>query len=191
MTGAVDDRDGRGLRRAALVLACAFTALGGTFIAAEAVSDPGGATGVALIALWAVPLAGLALLAWHRPERAAVVLAGLTAAAVAASVWFAVDPGSWRAFEDDHGPLRAIGAFVLVLPLALLGRRRPRLAGWCLLGVGLVPTLVAVAGRPQGSGSMRAVALPALVIGILHLMDAAAAGPAVTPPGRRRPAGSG
>ena len=67
------------------------------------------------------------------------MLAGLTAATIVVSVWFAVDPGSWRSFEDDHGPVRAIAAFVLVLPLALLGRRRPRLAGWCLLAVGLMP----------------------------------------------------
>ena len=65
--------------------------------------DPGGLAGVGLVLLWAVPLAGLALLAWKRPERAVIVLGVLTGAVIAVALSFAVAPSSWRSFRIAMG----------------------------------------------------------------------------------------
>jgi len=158
----------------ALGFACLFGLFAWFFIAGEAMSDPGGLRGAGLVALWTVPWAALAVFAWFRPERATVVLAFLTAAVVVLAVWFALDPGGWRSFENGHGPVRAIGVFVLMLPLALLAWRRPRIAGWMLLIVGLVPVLAAsVAGGAGRAGlsSTLAVGAPAAIDGILYLLS--------------------
>ncbi|MGC9974227.1 MAG: hypothetical protein ABSC36_02395 [Gaiellaceae bacterium] len=134
-------------------------------------SDPGGLRGAGLVALWTVPWAVLAVFAWFRSERATAVLEFLTAAVVVLAVWFALDPGGWRSFENAHGPVRAIGVFALMLPLALLGWRRPRVAGWMLLIVGLVPVLAASVSRGAGHASMMAVGAPAAIDGILYLLS--------------------
>jgi hypothetical protein len=159
------------LRRVALVLACLFSLLAWFFIAGETMSDPGGLRGAGLVALWTAPLAGLAVIAWYRPARATEVLGLFTAALVGLAAWFTIDTGGWRSFENGHGPVRAIGVFVLLLPLALLGWRRPRVAGWMLLIVGLVPGLAAFATERAGMPSIVAVAIPATIVGILYLLS--------------------
>jgi hypothetical protein len=166
--------DSRVLRSLALGFACLVTAMGSAFIAGYAMDDPGGLEGVGLVLLWAVPLGVLALLAWQRPERAVVVLEVLTAAVIAVAVSFAVAPSNWRSFENGHGPVRAIGVFVLMLPVAILGWHRPRLAGWMLLIIGVVPMVLST--TPQGSGSMRAIAVPAAIDGAIFLLASVRAG---------------
>ena len=174
--GSTDGLTGsRLVRSLALGFACLVTVMGSAFIAGEAMDDPGGLEGVGLVLLWAVPLAGLALLAWRRPERAVIVLEVLTAAVIAVAVAFAVAPSSWWSFENGHGPVRAIGVFALMLPIAVLGWRRPRPAGWMLLTIGVVPMVVSA--TPQGSGSMRAVALPAAIDGAIFLLASVRARP--------------
>jgi hypothetical protein len=161
-----------GLRRAGLVFACLFSVLAWFFIAGEAMSDPGGLKGAVLVVSWSAPLAALGALAWYRPARGTTVLGDLTLALVVASVWFAADPQGWRSFENGHGPVRAIGLFVLMLPLALLGWRRPHVAGWMLLLVGLLPMILASTARSAGVSSMTAIAVPATIDGILYLLSA-------------------
>ena len=161
-----------GLRLAGLVFASLFGAVASLFIAGEAMSDPGGLAGAALVASWSVPLAALGALAWYRPARATIVLGGLTLAVVVGSVWFAASTQSWRSLENGIGPVRAIGLFVVMMPLALLGWRRPHVAGWMLLTVGLIPMVAASTGRSAGVGSLTAVAVPAMIDGILYLLSA-------------------
>lgn len=102
-------------------------------------------------------------------------------------MWFAVDPGAWRSFEDAHGPVRAIGVFVLMLPLALLGWRRPRLAGWMLLTVGLVPALAVSTTGLEGFHSTMAVGVPAMIDGVLYLLSSVSTGHTARRPGGSRP----
>ena len=167
----VDLRGSKGLRRVGLGFACLFGCFAWLFIAGEAMSDPGGLVGVRLVALWTVPLGGLVVFAWYRPGPATAVLEFLTAAVVVLAVWFALDPGGWRSFENGHGPVRAIGVFVLMLPLALLGWRRPRIAGWMLVIVGLVPVLAVSVAGGGGINSTMAVGTPAAIDGIIYLLS--------------------
>ena len=163
------------LRSLALGFACLVTVMGSAFIAGEAMDDPGGLEGVGLVLLWAVPLAGLALLAWKRPERAVIVLEVLTGLVIFVAAAFAVAPSSWRSLENGHGPVRAIGIFVLMLPVALLGWRRPRLAGWMLLIIGLGSMIASATSH--GSASIGAIALPASIDGAVFLLASVRAGP--------------
>lgn len=169
---AVGGRGSPALRRAGLVFACLFGALACVFTAGEAMSDPGGLRGLALVASWSIPLAALGAHAWYRPARATTVLAALTVAVVVGSVWLAADPQGGRSFEEGIGPVRAIGLLVLLPPLALLGWRRPGVAGWMLLIAGLAPMILASDGRPAGGGPMTAVAVPVVLDGILYLLSA-------------------
>jgi hypothetical protein len=87
----------------------------------------------------------------------------LSAAVIGVSVWFALNPQAWRAFEDRHGPIRAIVAFVLVAAIAVLGLKRTAVAGVLLLVVGVVPLAVSSLGSLLGFASLSVVsAAPAI-----------------------------
>jgi hypothetical protein len=171
-------RASRALRWTGLLFGCGYGAMAWLFAAGETATDPGGSAAVGLVALWTVPLAALALLAWYRPGRAARLLAFLTGAVVVVGAWFALAPGSWRSFEHGHGPLRALALLVLLVPLALLGWRSPAPAGLMLLVIGIAPLLAASAASGAGGrSSLLAVALPAALDGLLYLLAAAFARP--------------
>lgn len=178
----------RWFRAAAITLMSLFTALAGMFIAGEALTDPGGWPAVGLIAAWLLPLLGLAALAALRPALALAVLSALTVAVLLLHAWFMVDPGSWRSFEDDVGPVRTVAGFVVVVALAVLGWHRPRQAGWLLITLGVLPIVMAVVaadGRlPITSWTI--VGVPAVVTGVLLLL-AARATPAPHPASPARP----
>ncbi|HEX6870906.1 MAG TPA: hypothetical protein VF163_07395 [Micromonosporaceae bacterium] len=175
-------RRARYLRRSAMVVAFGVTILGGLFIAGETFDDPGGWPAVAAMAGGLVPLIALALLAWYRPALAVPTLAVLTAALVALNAWMVVvGPRTWRTWEDNLGPLRAIDAFVLLLPLALLGWRRALAAGLMLLVAAVAPVVALLlvnpeAGAAVGGSSTGAVATPMLALAVLLLTAAAEAG---------------
>jgi hypothetical protein len=73
------------LRRAGFGVMAFVTAFLGLFVVGETFTDPGGWAAVGLIAAWALPLAGLAVLAWYRPGWAARLFAVLVAAAIGIS----------------------------------------------------------------------------------------------------------
>lgn len=173
--------NGKRLRLVGVAFGCLFGSLSVLFVVGELADDPGGATAAGLALLVVLPLVALALLAWFRPTLGGYVLAWLAAALVVVVVWFAVDPGGLRGFENAHGPVRAVSAAMLVPALALLGWRRPQLAGLLLVSLGLVPLLIASAATRTGSSSLAAVALPALIDGVIFLLAAAAHGTRVTP----------
>lgn len=156
------------LRRAALTFMCVSSALIGLFVIGETFDNPGGWRAVGLVALWLVPMAALSVLAWFRPGWAVPVLAVLTAGAVALAIWFAIDPAWWRALEGGAGPLRAVGAFALSLPLGLLGWRRAAWGGALLLVLGVVPAAAGAAAMGMASVSLTVVAAPAMLAGVLY-----------------------
>lgn len=180
----------RFLRRAGAIWMAVFTAFAALFIAGETFSDPGGWKAAGLVALWAIPLAALSAMAWWWPDGAARVLAGLAAVAVAVSVWFAVNPDGWRAFEDHNGPVRAVGSFVLAAAMGVLGVKRTGPAGLLLIALGVVPVAVASLGG-RGVVSLAVVSTPAVIVGALYLASATMArrqlpaDPAWPAPGRR------
>ena len=57
------------------------------------------------------------------------VLGVLTAAVVAGSIWFAVDPQGWRTLEDDIGPVRAWALKRAYQSASLIGGRRQTQSG--------------------------------------------------------------
>jgi hypothetical protein len=176
-------RGSRVLRSLALVVAGLTTLVGGAFATGEALDDPGGVTGAGIVASWLVPLVALTVLAWRRPVLARRMLAGLAAALAAVAVTSAVAADSWRSLEDDHGPVRAIAAFALLLPLAVLGWKQPRSAGALLLVVAIAPVVIPeLGGGPAGAPAL-AGALPAALAGLVLLLAAAVRGPS---PARRR-----
>ena len=170
------------LRRTGLTFICVSTLLIGVFVAAEALSDPGGWRAISLIALWLLPMAGLSALAWFRPGWAAIPLAILTAGTIALAIWYAADPGGWRDFENSIGPVRALVTFTITLPVALLGWRRPVTGGVMLLVLGLAPLAVSALGSGFGAASLTAVSTPPVLTGVLYLFAELTGRRAVSPP---------
>lgn len=164
----------RSLRRVGFALTAVVAGLFGLFLIGETLSDPGGLKGIGLVALWAVPLGLLCLLAWFRPAVAAWALVPLVAAMTSLSIWFAADSGAWRAFENRHGPIRAVLLFALALALALWGLRRTAAAGVMLLVIGIVPITLSSIGH-DGMVSLGAVSSAPLITGLCYLASAAEA----------------
>jgi hypothetical protein len=162
----------RALIWTATAIMAAFTVLAGLFISGYALADPGGSEGIALVASWAVPLAGLAALAWLRPSWAVPVLTVLTALLVVAGIWFAVDSASWRTFENANGPVRAVAVLVVAFPAAVLGLKRTAVAGWLLLAVGFGPIALSALGSLAGVVSLSAISVIPLITGLLYLVAA-------------------
>ena len=162
----------RFLRRAGAAVVAVLVGFFLLFVIGETAADPGGWAAVGLIALWLVPLLGLVWLCRWRPDLAAPLLAGLTGVLRAFMVWTTATADSWRAFEDDHGPVRTIATFVLVAAVGVLGLRRTRTAGVLLLVLGLGPQLIAGASD-LARGSLAAVSSPAVIAGLLYLASAA------------------
>lgn len=159
----------RFLQRSGFVLMAAFTVLAAVWIAGEAFADPGGWQAVGLTAAWVVPLVVLSIVAWRPSRGATAVLGVLTGALIVLNVWVAVDPDPWRAFENGHGPVRAIASFAVAAPIAVLGRRRPLPAAVLLLALAVLPMLLAATSGVAGLGSLSVVSVPPFVTGVLYL----------------------
>jgi menaquinone-dependent protoporphyrinogen oxidase len=160
---------GRFLRHAGLGLTIGYAVLAAVFIAGESVRES---------AVWAAPLLVLAAIAWYRPATATPVLAVASAVVLALSGWFAIAPDAWRSFENGVGPVRALAAFVVAVPLGLLGRSRPGPAGVLLLAVGLGPVALAdLAGIVPifAVTSLSVISAPPVVVGCLYVLSAARA----------------
>lgn len=161
----------------------------GAFIVAETIDDPGGLAAAGLIASWLVPLIGLAVLAWSRPDVAVRVFVVLTVLVLVMTAWAAVQSDAWRSFEDRNGPVRTVAVFLMTAAVAVLGLRRPRQAGWLLVTLGVLPLVVSSLGGRLALGSLAAAVTPALIVGVgylaaAHLADGSAPEPPVHP--RRR-----
>lgn len=159
-------------RQTALLFLAAFTLLTGVFIIAETFSEPGGWQAAGLICLWLAPLAVLSALAWRQPGWATVALAVLLAGVVALAFWYVADPAWWRALEGSHGPIRAVSSFILTLPAALVGWRRPLAGAVLLLVLGTGPVLISAAGSGHAAASLAAVSGPPVLGGVLCLLAA-------------------
>ena len=144
----------------------------GAMLAGETFTDPGGWAAAGLVAAWAVPLAGLVALSWFRPGWAVWVLAVLSAAVIGASIWLALSPQAWRAFEDRHGPIQAVITFVVVAAIAVLGLKRTLAAGTMMVIVGVIPVAVSSLGGLAGAAPLAVVSTMPVITGILYLVSA-------------------
>ena len=164
----------------------AFVVLFGIFIVGETLSDPGGWRAVGLIAIWLIPLVALCLVSWFSPDRAVWFLAPLVTGVIGLSVWFAINQGTWRSFENRHGPIQVVMVFALSAPVALWGLHRTLWAGVMLVMVGAASILVAQAVGRGGSSSLAIASFAPLVTGLLYLaavyQDRGRARPGEIPP---------
>ena len=176
-------------RGTALAFSAACTAVIGLFLMGDTIADPGGWLAAGLIALWLAPLAALAVLAWWQPGWATAALAVLLAGAVALAVWYAADPAGWIGYENQHGPVRAVVSFVLLLPAALTGWRRPLTGSVLLLALALGPVIITAAAGHLAA-SFAATSIPAAIGGLHNLLAVIAARQPVHParPGSAPPA---
>jgi hypothetical protein len=147
-----------------------FTLTAGLFTAGYALDDPGGWRGVTLVAAWLVPLGVLTVIAAEWPRKGGRVLTAAVAIAVLLEV-SALIAGTGRAdLEEGSGPLRAVSAFALATPLAVLGLRRPVAAARLLLILGIA-TVVLSFTRGAGSAPMGAAGVGVVVTGLLYLLS--------------------
>jgi hypothetical protein len=173
----------RFLRRAAFTLMAIFSVFFGLFVVGETLSDPGGWEALGLVASWLLPVAAFCAIAWFGPEWAIRLFAVLIAAVIGMSIWFAVNPDGWRAFEDRHGPIRTVTVFALSVGVALLGLKRAGSAGVMLLVLGTVPILLSSLGSNLAFTSLSVASSPSVVAGVLYLTSWALTG-------RRAPPGT-
>ncbi|MHB1430839.1 MAG: hypothetical protein ACYCVZ_01805 [Streptosporangiaceae bacterium] len=160
------------LRQAGFYVTAGLAFFFGAMLAGETFTDPGGWTAAGLVAAWAVPLAGLAALSWFRPGWAVYVLAALSATVIGVSVWIAVSPQAWRAFEDRHGPVQAVITFVVVAAIAVLGLKRTFAAGILMVAVGVIPVVVSSLGGLAGAAPLAVASTAPVITGVLYLVSA-------------------
>ena len=143
------------------------------FVAGEALTDPGGWAGVALVVVWALPLGALAVLGFTRPDQVRAVFVVLTGAVAAMTLWFVLDRHGWSSFEDRHGPVRTIASFALLFALSFYAWKRPWSGGWMMLIVSVLP--LAVAARSPGFAAMALLNSTSALCALLFLWSASLA----------------
>jgi hypothetical protein len=161
----------RVLRYVAFILMVLFTVTASSLTAAYAMDDPGGWRGAALIAAWLVPLILLTIVAWRSPTQAVPVLAVATGLVVLLHAWAFIAGPAWGPVEDRIGPVRAVAAFTVAGPLAVLGLRRAAAAGWAMLALGLLPAVLSARVGP-GSSPVLLVTVLVTTAGLLYLLSA-------------------
>ncbi|WCI09493.1 hypothetical protein PJ267_07795 [Arthrobacter sp. OVS8] len=162
-----------------------FTVLASIFIAGYALQDPGGNAGLLMTLAWVVPMLVLAVAAWFWPAPTAPLLLALASAFIAACVWLAFDPAALREFISENGPVIAVSVVALAFPAAVLGLQRAALAGWLLVGLGVLPLLITVIGRSGGVSSLAAASVVPLIAGISYLVSARMASGSTSPGNQR------
>jgi hypothetical protein len=150
-----------------------FLGLAGLMVAGYTLTDPGGWTGLALTAAWLVPMLGLSVLAFYRPDAATPVLAAAALLPLGFGVWTLVDYAGARDWEDQSGPVSLVFILMVALPLAVEGLSRPTPAGWMLIGITVVPLVLAVIGAGSEWGRALSIGLlsaPVLIGGVLYVI---------------------
>ena len=173
------------LQRTGAAVMAVFTVLASIFIAGYALQDPGGNAGLLMTLVWVVPMLVLAVAAWFWPAPTAPLLLALASAFIAACVWLAFDPAALREFISENGPVIAVSVVALAFPAAVLGLQRAALAGWLLVGLGVLPLLITVIGRSGGVSSLAAASVVPLIAGISYLVSARMASGSTSPGNQR------
>jgi hypothetical protein len=168
--------------RAAFVLMMIYGAFAIVWVVGELLTDPGGPAGISMSLSVVVAVVVLSLLAVRLPRLAptllGVAVALLLVFAVVEAMVSVVPRGS-ESVALGLGPVVAIAALVIAVPLAFLGLRSARLGGWLLVAAGLAPVVEIVARVVRGGGgglhlggSSGVVALPLILVGLLFLLGA-------------------
>ncbi|WP_146192403.1 hypothetical protein [Cellulomonas sp. WB94] len=173
--------------RAAFVLMMIYGAFAIVWVVGELLTDPGGAAGISISLSVVVAVVVLSMVAVRLPRLAPTLMG----AAVALLLVFAVVdamvtviPRGAEAVAGSPGPVVAIAALVIAVPLAFLGLRSARAGGWLLVAAGIAPVVEIVARVVRGAGgglhlggSSGVVALPLILVGLLFLLGATSGRP--------------
>src|SRR5450830_515320 len=163
--------------RAAFVLMMIYGAFAIVWVVGELLTDPGGPAGISISLSVVVAVVVLSLVAVRLP-RLAPTLMGV---AVALLLVFAVVEAMASVASRGSGPVVAIAALVIAVPLAFVGLRSARLGGWLLVAAGMAPVVEIVARVLRGGGgggglhlggSSGVVAVPLILVGLLFLLGA-------------------
>lgn len=172
----------KGLQTVGLILGMAFSVLLIFFIAAQALTDPGGTAGLLIVLAWVTLPIVLAVLAWVRPTIAYPILVAMVALVLLASaVSIPLGRQAWE-FEDTHGPVNLMVLLGSLVPLIVLGRAKPTSAGW-LMVITIVGSLLlqGISLLIAGQASVVLVFLvlmpPFLVVAILYILAGRQAAP--------------
>jgi len=155
------------------------------WVVGELLTDPGGPAGISISLSVVVAVVVLSLVAVRLPRLAptlmGVAVALLLVFAVVEAMVSVVPRGS-ESVARGPGPVVAIAALVIAVPLAFLGLRSARLGGWLLVAAGMAPVVEIVArvvrvvrgggGGLHLGGSSGVVALPLILVGLLFLLGA-------------------
>lgn len=167
------DRESRArfVRRAGMTFFASFAFLVTATLIGETLMDPGGWRATGLVAALAVPLVVLAGLAWTRPASLRTPLSVMTWLA-ALVVGIAGADQRVADLEDRIGPVAVIILFFVMVPVAALGHSDPRSAGWMLLALAVVPTLIVLIVAPEAGRTAALVifAAPMSVTAALYLV---------------------
>jgi len=167
------------LRGAALAWAVLFTVVATLFAGGYALEDPGWPAGYLMVAAWLVPLGILTAVQLLRPALGWRLLWACTGIAVAVALVQLAFPGALTGWEFTNGPVVAIASFVPLVPLALLGRRRPLPAALMIAIIAAGPIAVQLREGAMHFGSSTAVSAPMLIAaGLLALAGLADRHPA-------------
>jgi hypothetical protein len=136
--------------------------------ASDAMTDPGGWGGAALIAAWLAPVAALVVLTRVAPRAASVLLVITTAALLAFCVSYAFEPSTWSGIESERGAARSTAMLALTTALLAHGLRRAELAGLLMLLTGALPVALA-AFTSRASTALLVASTPAIIVGTIYL----------------------
>jgi len=157
----------RVLRVAALAWAILFTVVATLFAGGYALEDPGWPAGYVMVAAWLVPLGALTAVQLLRPALGWRLLWACVGIAVAVALIQLAFPRALTGWEFTNGPVVAIASFVPLVPLALLGRRRPLPAALMIAIIAAGPILVQLREGAMHFGSSTAVSAPMLIAAAL------------------------
>lgn len=157
----------RVLRIAALAWAVLFTVVATLFAGGYALEDPGWPAGYVMVAAWLVPLGALTAVQILRPTLGWRLLWACVGIAVAVAAVQLVFPRALTSWEFTNGPVVAIASFVPLVPLALLGRRRPLPAALMIAIIAAGPIVVQLREGAMHFGSSTAVSAPMLIAAAL------------------------
>lgn len=145
-----------------------FGVLFSTFAAGYAFEDLPFGEAMMTVAIWVVPVLVFALLIWRVPATGPYIGFGLSLLALIPVVFEAFWPKTWREFQDNVGPVAAISIMSVGVVLAFWAMREPKLAGFLMVGLGLVFVICGLFTDTFHGGTSSEVAnAPVLVAGIL------------------------
>jgi hypothetical protein len=157
----------RVLRVAALAWAILFTVVATMFAGGYALEDPGWPAGYLMVAAWLAPLGALTVVALRRPALAWRLMWACVGIAIAIALIQLAFPRVLTGWEFTNGPVVAIASFVPLVPLAILGRRRPLPAALAIAVIALGPVAVQLREEALHFGSSTAVSAPMLIAAAL------------------------